>query len=240
MLLKVLRSAVRGKANYIFEGNTKLNNTPALKKSRKMANADATQPAKRQQDVNSKPTLRKEKLRQANKNKSTPYIPGTVTLQVLGSGSNGAPASVYLFTDQSRYLFNCGEGTQRLAHEHKTKLARLEQIFVTRNTWPAIGGFPGLALTVQDAGVKELSLHGPPFLENILISMKRFVVLKNLQVRKTSLYMKSDHLKYTYIYIFFSLKQLIAPKFRILKMRLCPLKLSLYFAFLKTQKGNKI
>lgn len=128
------------------------------------------------------PMLRKDKQQQAAKKKTTPYIPGTVTLQVLGGGANGAPCAVYLFTDQSRYLFNCGEGTQRLAHEHKTKLARLEHIFVTRNTWPMIGGFPGLALTVQDAGVRELFLHGPPHLDSILHSMKRFVVLKNLQV----------------------------------------------------------
>ncbi|XP_067634811.1 ribonuclease Z, mitochondrial [Eurosta solidaginis] len=128
------------------------------------------------------PQLRRERQIQAAKKKSTPYVPGIVNLQVLGAGANGSPTAIYLFTDQSRYLFNCGEGTQRLAHEHKTKLARLEHIFVTRNTWPAIGGFPGLALTVQDAGVREMSLHGPPHLDNILHSMKRFVVLKTMQV----------------------------------------------------------
>ncbi|XP_037935740.1 ribonuclease Z, mitochondrial [Teleopsis dalmanni] len=127
--------------------------------------------------------LRHEKQQQAAKKKSAPYIPGTVNLQILGAGAGGAPSAIYLFTDQSRYLFNCGEGTQRLAHEHKTKLSRLEQIFVTRNTWSMIGGFPGLVLTVQDTGVKELSLHGPPNLDKILHSMKRFVVLKTLQVK---------------------------------------------------------
>ncbi|XP_004523600.1 ribonuclease Z, mitochondrial [Ceratitis capitata] len=128
------------------------------------------------------PQLRRDKLQQAAKKKTTPYIPGTVNLQVLGAGANGSPSAIYLFTDQARYLFNCGEGTQRLAHEHKTKLARLEHIFVTRNTWSMVGGFPGLALTIQDAGVKELSLHGPPHLSSILHSMKRFVVLKTLNV----------------------------------------------------------
>ncbi|XP_054731116.1 ribonuclease Z, mitochondrial [Anastrepha obliqua] len=128
------------------------------------------------------PQLRREKQLQAAKKKTTPYIPGIVNLQVLGAGANGSPNAIYLFTDQARYLFNCGEGTQRLAHEHKTKLARLEHIFVTRNTWPAVGGFPGLALTVQDAGVKEMALHGPPHLDSILHSMKRFVVLKALKV----------------------------------------------------------
>lgn len=110
-------------------------------------------------------------------------VPGSVNLQVLGAGANGAPAAVYMFTDQARYLFNCGEGTQRLAHEHKTRLSRLEQIFVTRNTWATVGGLPGLALTIQDAGVKNVGLHGPPHLGTMLQSMRRFVVLKNLQMQ---------------------------------------------------------
>lgn len=61
-----------------------------------------------------------------------------------------------------RYLFNCGEGTQRLANEHKTKLTRLQHIFVTQNDWKCTGGLPGLSLTVQDAGVPNITLHGPP------------------------------------------------------------------------------
>lgn len=178
MLLTALRNAVRDKSNELLK-DLLIPKYLKPKTTKKMANI-STQESSAQSKT--KPMLRKEKQQQSNKKKATPYIPGTVTLQILGTGSNGSPASVYLFTDKSRYLFNCGEGTQRLAHEHKTKLARLEQIFVTRNTWPAIGGFPGLALTVQDAGVKELALHGPPYLENILYSMKRFVVLKNLQV----------------------------------------------------------
>uniref|UniRef100_A0A6B2EER2 Zinc phosphodiesterase ELAC protein 2 n=1 Tax=Phlebotomus kandelakii TaxID=1109342 RepID=A0A6B2EER2_9DIPT len=115
--------------------------------------------------------------------KGAKYIPGTVTLQVLGTGAPGSPACVYIFTDQSRYLFNCGEGTQRLAHEHKTKLARLEHIFMTQTTWRHIGGLPGLSLTIQDSGVPEVTLHGPPGLEEIFQAMKRFVVLRELKVK---------------------------------------------------------
>ncbi|XP_060656136.1 ribonuclease Z, mitochondrial [Drosophila nasuta] len=110
-------------------------------------------------------------------------VPGSVNLQVLGAGANGSPSAVYLFTDQSRYLFNCGEGTQRLAYEHKTRLSRLEQIFMTRNTWTSVGGLPGLALTIQDAGVRQLGVHGPPHLDTMLQSMRRFVMLKNLQMQ---------------------------------------------------------
>lgn len=124
-----------------------------------------------------------QKQRLRIKEKSARYVPGTVSLQVLGNGASGTPASVYLFTDQTRYLFNCGEGTQRLAHEHKTKLSRLEHIFMTRTSWEHLGGLPGLSLTVQDAGVPNLTLHGPPGLDEIYRGMRRFVVLKDLKVK---------------------------------------------------------
>lgn len=120
------------------------------------------------------------------KEKASRYIPGTVNIQILGCGAPGAPASVYLFTDQSRYLFNCGEGTQRLAHEHKTKLARLEHIFMTRTSWQRIGGLPGLSLTVQDAGVPSLQLHAPPGMDDLFRAMRRFVILKDLKVEAVS------------------------------------------------------
>lgn len=103
-------------------------------------------------------------------------------IQILISLFSIGPSSVYLFTDQCRYLFNCGEGTQRLAHEHRTKLARLEHIFMTRTSWSTIGGLPGLCLTVQDSGVPELTLHGPPGLDEMFQATRRFVVLRDLKV----------------------------------------------------------
>lgn len=36
------------------------------------------------------------------KEKSAKYVPGSINLQIVGNGAKGAPASVYLFTDQSR------------------------------------------------------------------------------------------------------------------------------------------
>lgn len=79
-------------------------------------------------------------------------------------------------------MFNCGEGSQRLAHEHKTKLARMENIFLTRNTWDRFGGVPGLCLTLQDIGVPQLNLHGPPGIDRIFESARKFVVLRNMTV----------------------------------------------------------
>jgi len=100
--------------------------------------------------------------RNKKKEATAKYPAGYITLQILGSGAKGAPSSLYMFTDQSRYLFNCGEGSQRLAHEHKMKLAKLEHVFLTSSSWDKIGGLPGLALTIQDIGVPSIELHGPP------------------------------------------------------------------------------
>lgn len=43
-----------------------------------------------------------QKQRLKIKKKSSNYVPGTVNVQVLGSGAPGSPASLYLFTDQCR------------------------------------------------------------------------------------------------------------------------------------------
>lgn len=82
-----------------------------------------------------------------------------------------------------RYLFNCGEGTQRLAHEFKNKLSRLEHVFFTRRCWHRMGGLPGLALTLQEAGTQTLNLHGPPDINELFTATKRFVVLRDLKIQ---------------------------------------------------------
>ncbi|XP_055594347.1 ribonuclease Z, mitochondrial-like [Uranotaenia lowii] len=123
-----------------------------------------------------------QKQRLKLKQKIIKTAPGIVNLQIVGSGAQGAPASVYLFSDQTRYLFNCGEGTQRLAYEHKTRLSCLENIFMTRTSWDRIGGLPGICLTMQDVGVPSVRLHGPPGLEELFRAMRRFVILKDMKV----------------------------------------------------------
>ncbi|XP_044732048.1 ribonuclease Z, mitochondrial isoform X2 [Chrysoperla carnea] len=126
------------------------------------------------------PMIQKNRLKV--KEKSQNYIPGTFRIQILGSGAEGAPRALYVFSDHSRYMFNCGEGTQRLAHEHKMKLSRLEHIFITQPVWANMGGLPGLALTIQDVGVSDIQLHGPDGLDELFTATHRFVILKNLNV----------------------------------------------------------
>ncbi|XP_011313701.1 ribonuclease Z, mitochondrial [Fopius arisanus] len=127
-----------------------------------------------------------QKLRREKLSKFDKVSPSTVTLQVLGCGAPGSPASLYVSTDHSKYLFNCGEGTQRLAHEHHLRLSKLEHVFFTTPTWKNMGGLPGMALTIQDAGVPEIKLHGPDGIIDIFDAVKRFAFLAHLTVSEAN------------------------------------------------------
>ncbi|KAJ2939219.1 hypothetical protein O0L34_g8533 [Tuta absoluta] len=142
--------------------------------------------------ANSQRIAESQRQRQQIAKKSEKYGPSCVYLQVLGSGARGVPNTLYMFTDQKRYLFNCGEQTQRLAHEHKVKLSRLDHIFVTSKTWKNIGGLPGLSLTLQDVGVPSITLHGPEGLDDLYTATSRFVIMKDMKVTMAKCSPKED------------------------------------------------
>nr|XP_045597729.1 ribonuclease Z, mitochondrial-like isoform X1 [Procambarus clarkii] len=121
-------------------------------------------------------------IRLARRQKVRKYPPSTVYLQVLGSGSPGGSRALYVFTEQARYLFNCGEGTQRLAHEHKVKLSMTEHILITHKDWENVGGLPGILLTLQDTGVPEIILHGPPGIDSLYYDTRHFMRFRDLNI----------------------------------------------------------
>uniref|UniRef100_A0A8C9XL61 Zinc phosphodiesterase ELAC protein 2 n=1 Tax=Sander lucioperca TaxID=283035 RepID=A0A8C9XL61_SANLU len=121
-----------------------------------------------------KEPLRRVKTKENRNKRGDVHGPSTVYLQVVGAGSRDNAASLYVFSEYNRYLFNCGEGTQRLMQEHKLKAARLDNIFLTRLSWENVGGLSGMILTLKDTGVPECVLSGPPQLENYLNAIKSF------------------------------------------------------------------
>ncbi|XP_072298787.1 zinc phosphodiesterase ELAC protein 2 [Eucyclogobius newberryi] len=133
-----------------------------------MKNGNAPKKAKQ------KEALRRTKAKQNRQMRGDVHGPATVYVQVVGSGSRDNAASLYVFSEFNRYLFNCGEGTQRLMQEHKLKAARLDNIFLTRLSWENVGGLSGMILTLKDTGVPECVLSGPPQLENYLSAIKSF------------------------------------------------------------------
>ncbi|XP_045128370.1 ribonuclease Z, mitochondrial-like isoform X1 [Portunus trituberculatus] len=124
-----------------------------------------------------------QEQRLARKKKIRKYPPSTVYLQVLGSGAPGAPKALYVFTEHAKYLFNCGEGTQRLAHEHKVKLSTMEHILITHKSWENVGGLPGMLLTLQDTGVPFITLHGPPGIASLYYDTRHFLRFKDISIQ---------------------------------------------------------
>ncbi|KAI7804020.1 zinc phosphodiesterase ELAC protein 2, partial [Triplophysa rosa] len=120
-----------------------------------------------------KDTLRHVRMKE-NRRQGDLHGPATVYVQVLGAGSRDNGPSLYVFSEYNRYLFNCGEGTQRLMQEHKVKIARLDNIFLTRMRWETVGGLSGMILTLKDTGVPEVVLSGPTQLEKYLQAIKVF------------------------------------------------------------------
>ncbi|XP_001373514.3 zinc phosphodiesterase ELAC protein 2 isoform X4 [Monodelphis domestica] len=100
--------------------------------------------------------------------------PSTVYLQVVASGTRDAGSALYVFSEYNRYLFNCGEGIQRIMQEHKLKVARLDNIFLTRMHWSNVGGLSGMILTLKETGLPKCVLSGPPQLEKYLEAIKVF------------------------------------------------------------------
>nr|XP_020460593.1 zinc phosphodiesterase ELAC protein 2 [Monopterus albus] len=121
-----------------------------------------------------KEPLRRVKFKENRSKQGNAHSPSTVYLQVVGAGSRDNTPSLYVFSEYNRYLFNCGEGTQRLMQEYKLKATCLDNIFLTRLSWENVGGLSGMILTLRDIGVPECVLSGPPQLENYLNAIKTF------------------------------------------------------------------
>ncbi|CAG2104751.1 unnamed protein product [Medioppia subpectinata] len=119
--------------------------------------------------------LRQNRLKSAKKTANNKVVSNVFQLCVLGNGSKGNPRALYVLTERNSYLFNCGEGTQRLANEHKLKLSKLENIFITKRCVENMSGIVGLALTCQDIGVPLITLHGPEKIDQILSLYNHFL-----------------------------------------------------------------
>ena len=86
-----------------------------------------------------------QEIRIVKRNRASKESPSMVYFQILGNGALGGPKSVFIFTDHNRYLFNCGEGTQKIYTEHTShkSLGQLANIFITRKCWDNMGGLTG-------------------------------------------------------------------------------------------------
>jgi len=122
-----------------------------------------------------------KKVKRARQGK---FVPAHVSFQVVGNGAPGCSKSVYLHTDHNRYLFNCGEMSQKVITEHvgSNSLGQMTNIFVTSKTWNNIGGLPGMCLSIRAAGSPDVKLHGPLGIMKMYEATEKFVILFDFDV----------------------------------------------------------
>ncbi|KAL3682128.1 hypothetical protein R1sor_000150 [Riccia sorocarpa] len=100
-------------------------------------------------------------------------------LQILGTGmdTGDTSASVLLFFDKRRIIFNAGEGLQRFCLEHKVKLSKLDHVFLTRVCSETASGVPGLLLTLSNTGENGIAVNlwGPSDLNYLVDAMRTFI-----------------------------------------------------------------
>eukprot|EP00002_Diphylleia_rotans_P025872 TRINITY_DN5137_c0_g1_i14.p1 TRINITY_DN5137_c0_g1~~TRINITY_DN5137_c0_g1_i14.p1 ORF type:complete len:465 (+),score=56.03 TRINITY_DN5137_c0_g1_i14:86-1480(+) len=112
--------------------------------------------------------------------------------QILGAGAPDLSPSFLLFFDNKRYLFNCGEGTQRFCMENKIRLLRLTDLFCTQMHIRNLGGFPGMIFTLADTGALNLNIHGPVGMSHFVDSIKSIAQFRRSLVLRIHEYSDSE------------------------------------------------
>lgn len=105
-----------------------------------------------------------------------------ISVQVLANGGGGTPASLYISSDHSGMLVNCGEGVQRLCQKLQMKAYRIGSVLVTDSRWQTTGGLSGLMLTSSSNGCTGLKIHSPPALEELYENTRKFVNVRGMNI----------------------------------------------------------
>jgi len=86
-----------------------------------------------------------------------------------------------LVSESEKFIFNAGEGLQRMCMEHKVKLGKLTNILLTRLSPDTFGGLPGMLLTIADCGMKKITIHGPKGVNDAIRASRSFAMRDDMQ-----------------------------------------------------------
>jgi ribonuclease Z len=82
--------------------------------------------------------------------------------------------AIVVTTETSRFLFDVGEGAQRLVMEHKVRVGKVRAVLATSAHIRCLGGLTGMLLTLGDAGVGKLDVLGPVGIQRFMAGVKNF------------------------------------------------------------------
>ncbi|OII75721.1 hypothetical protein cand_029660 [Cryptosporidium andersoni] len=102
-----------------------------------------------------------------------------IYFQNTGCNSLVVPPSLLFVYDGYRALINIGENTQRFCNEHRIRLSRISDIFITYVSTETVAGLPGILLTAQGLGNKKIRVIGPPPLLEFITMMGYTIKKRN-------------------------------------------------------------
>jgi ribonuclease Z len=98
-----------------------------------------------------------------------------MNLQVLAVDCEYHSSCLVITTEKYRFLVDIGEGTQRLAIEHKVRLGKIAGILLTSGQTCSVGGLPGMLLTLDDSDVESPMIVAPSEAYEYLQSTQYFM-----------------------------------------------------------------
>ncbi|WWD21385.1 hypothetical protein CI109_105870 [Kwoniella shandongensis] len=91
--------------------------------------------------------------------------------------------SLHVAFDNARFLFGCGEGTQRAFTQKRLTMRGLSGIFIGSGESRGRAGLAGVLMTAADAGIPKVDIIGPPDVSQYLATLRSSVVRDALNVQ---------------------------------------------------------
>ncbi|KAK8843961.1 hypothetical protein IAR55_006753 [Kwoniella newhampshirensis] len=91
--------------------------------------------------------------------------------------------SLHVSFDNARFLFGCGEGTQRAFTQKRLTMRGLSGIFIGSGESRGRAGLAGVLMTAADAGIAKVDIVGPPDISHFLATLRSSVVRDSINVQ---------------------------------------------------------
>ncbi|WRT69179.1 uncharacterized protein IL334_006163 [Kwoniella shivajii] len=94
--------------------------------------------------------------------------------------------SLHVSFDNARFLFGCGEGTQRAFVQKRMGMRGLSGIFIGSGEAKARNGLAGVLMTAADGGISKVDVIGPPDMSHYVSTLRTSVIRDSLTVNMHS------------------------------------------------------
>lgn len=98
-------------------------------------------------------------------------------IQLLSVDAIDSRPCIAVSCQNQRFLFDVGEGTQRLCVEHRVRLGRISAVMITSQDHSRYLGLPGFCLTAADSGNTGFRVVGPKIVQKFMHATRYFMRL---------------------------------------------------------------